>query len=118
MITQGKWGKLRPSYVGPFEITQKVGQVAYRLQLPSSLGGMHDVFHISHLKKYHPDPQHILATEKIKLQEDMTYKEEPVKILDCKVKMLRTKSIPMVKVLWRYHDIREATWETEEQMRK
>ena len=118
MIRQGKWGKLEPRYVGPFEITQKVGQVAYRLQLPTSLGGMHDVFHISRLKKYHPDPQHILATEEIELQEDMTYEEEPVKILDRKVKMLRTKSIPMIKVLWRYHDIREATWETEEQMRK
>ena len=109
MIRQGKWGKLGPRYVGPFEITQKVGQVAYRLQLPTSLGGMHDVFHVSRLKKYNPDPQHILATEEIELQEDMTYEEEPVRILDRKVKMLRTKSIPMVKVLWRYHDIREAT---------
>ena len=76
------------------------------------------MFHVSRLKKYHPDPQHILATEEIELQEDMTYEEKPVKILDRKVKMLRTKSIPMVKVLWKYHDIREATWETEKQMRK
>ena len=118
MIRRGKWGKLGPRYVGPFEVTQKVGQVAYRLQLPASLGGMHDVFHVSRLRKYYPDPQHILETEEIGLQEDMTYEEKPVKILDRKVKMLKTKSIPMVKVLWKYHDIREATWETEEQMRK
>ena len=113
MLRHGKWGKLGPRYVGPFEVTQKVGQVAYRLQLPASLGGMHDVFHVSRLRKYYPNPQHILETEEIELQEDMTYEEKPV-ILDRKVKMLRTKSIPMVKVLWKYHDIREATWETEE----
>ena len=74
MIRQGKWGKLGPRYVGPFEILQKVGQVAYRLQLPASLGGMHDVFHISRLKKYYPDPRHILATEEIELQENLSYK--------------------------------------------
>ena len=76
MIRQGKWGKLGPRYVGPFEILQKVGQVAYRLQLPASLGGMHDVFHISRLKKYCSDPRHVLATEEIELQEDLSYKEE------------------------------------------
>ena len=63
MIRQDKWGKLGPRYVRPFEITPKVGQVAYRLQLSTSLGGMHDVFHVSRLKKYHPNPQYILATE-------------------------------------------------------
>ena len=113
MIRQGKWGKLGPRYVRPFEITQRVGQVAYRLRLPSSLGGMHDVFHVCRLKKYYPDPQHVLATEDIELQEDLTFKEEPVEVLDRKFKMLRTKSTPMVKVLWRYHDVREATWEIE-----
>ena len=99
MLRQRKWGKLGPRYVGPFEVTQKVGQVAYRLQLPVSLRGMHDVFHVSRLRKYYPNPQHILETEKVELQENMTYEEKPVKILDRKVKMLRTKSIPMVKVL-------------------
>ena len=99
MIQQGKWGKLGPRYVGPFEITQRVGQVAYRLQLPISLGGIHDVFHVSRLKKYYPDPQHVLATKEIELQEDLTFKEEPLEVLDRKVKMLRTKAIPMVKVL-------------------
>ena len=92
-------GKLGPRYVGPFEGLQRIGQVAYRLQLPVNLGGMHDVFHVSRLKKYCPDPQHVLPTEEIELQEDLTFREEPVKILDRKVKMLRTKAIPMVKVL-------------------
>ena len=83
----------------PFEIIQRVGQVVYQFRLPSSLGGMHNVFHVSRLKKYYPDPQHVLATENIELQEDLTFKEELVEVLDWKVKMLRTKAIPMVKVL-------------------
>ena len=104
--------------MGPFKITQRIGQVAYRLELPSHLGGMHDVFHVSRLRKYNPDPNHILTTEEIDLQEDLTFKEEPVEILDRKEKKLRTKIVPLVKVLWKYHDVREATWETEEKMRK
>ena len=118
MIRQGKWGKLGPRYVGPFEVLQGVGQVAYRLQLPSDPGGMHDVFHVSRLKRYCPDPQHVLDTEEVELQEDLSFKEEPVKILDRKVKVLRMKTVPLVKVLWLYHDIREATWETEKRMRE
>ena len=117
MIKQGKWGKLGPRYVGPFEILQRIGQVAYRLQLPTSLGGMHDVFHVSRLKKYNPDPQHVLSTDAIELQDDLTFEEKPVKILDRKNKVLRTKTVPLVKVLWQYHDVQEATWETEEKMR-
>ena len=88
---------------------QRVGQVAYRLELPSRLGGIHDVFHISRLKKYFPDPHHILATEEIEIQEDLSFKEESMKILDHKVKVLRPKEVPLVKVLWQYHDVREAT---------
>ena len=104
--------------MGPFEIIQKIGQVAYKLELPSHLGGMHNVFHISRLKKYNPDPQHVLVTEEIQLHDDLTYKEEPVEILDRKEKELRTKTVPLVKVLWQYHDVREATWETEKKMRE
>ena len=118
LIRQGKWGKLRPRYVGPFEILQRIGQVAYRLQLPARFGGMHDVFHVSRLKRYYPDPQHVLDTEKIELQEDLSYREEPVKIIDRKIKILRTKEIPLIKVIWKYHDVREDTWETEERMRE
>ena len=117
MIKQGKWGKLSPRYVGPFEILQRIGQVAYRLQLPANLGGMHDVFHVSRLKKYNPDPQHVLSTEEIDLREDLTFQEKLGEILDRKVKVLRTKAVPLVKVLWQYHEVQEATWETEERMR-
>ena len=106
LIRQGKWRKFGPRYVGPFEIIQRIVQVVYRLQLPARLGGMHDVFHVSQLKTYCSDPQHVLAIEKIDLQEDLYYREEPVKIIDRKVKLLRTKEIPLVKILWKYHDVR------------
>ena len=95
-----------------------IGQIAYRLQLPSNLGEMHNVFHVPRIKMYCPDPQYVLATEEIELQEDLSFKEEHVEILDRKVKVLRTKTIPLVKVLWQYHDVREATCEMQERMRE
>ena len=118
LIRQGKWGKLGPRYIGPFEVLERIGQLAYRLQLPENLGGMHDVFYVSRLRKYNPDPQHVLSVEEMDVQEDLTFTEKPVKILDRKVKALRTKTVPLVKVLWQYHDVEEATWETEKRMRE
>ena len=69
------------------------------------------------MKKYHLDPTHVLKLEEIDLDESLTYKEKPVQILDRKVKELRTKRIPLIKVLWRNHEIEEATWEVEEDIR-
>jgi hypothetical protein len=114
----GKKKKLNPRFVGPFEILERVGPVAYRLALPPSLAGVHDVFHLSMLRKYVPDPTHVLKYEPIQLQENLTYEEIPVKLLDHKVQELRTKSIPFVKVLWRNHEIEEASWELEDEIRK
>ena len=116
-LTAGKGKKLHPRYVGPFKILQRVGNVAYRLELPTSLSRVHDVFHVSMLKKYYPDPTHILKPEEIDIDECLTYEERPVQILDRKVKELRTKQIPLVKVLWRNHEVEEATWEVEEDIR-
>ena len=73
-------------------------------------------FHITRLKKYCLDPQHVLAIEKIELQEDLSFKKVPIEILDRKVKVLRTKTVPLVKILWQYHNVKEATWKTEERM--
>ena len=70
------------------------------------------------LKKYHPDPSHVLRTEEIKIDQHLSYEERPVKLLDRKVKELRHKQISLVKVLWRNHRIEEATWEVEEEIRK
>ncbi|KAL5564721.1 hypothetical protein UlMin_027885 [Ulmus minor] len=98
------------------ESTTEVGKVAYRLALPPDLSSVHNVFHVSMLKKYVPDPTHVLEHEPIEVHEDLTYEEQPVQILDRKEKTLRTKAIPLVKVLWRNHKVEEATWEREDEM--
>ena len=114
----GKSGKLSPRYVGPFEILKRVGEVAYQLALPPTLTSAHDVFHVSMLKKYIPDASHKIDYKDLEIKEDMSYVEKPVKILDKKEKVLRTKIIPMVKVLWRNHALEEATWEMESDMKE
>jgi hypothetical protein len=114
----GKKRKLNPRYVKPFKILERVGPVAYRLALPPNLAGIHDVFHVSMLRKYVIDPSHVIKYEPLQLQEDLTYEEIPMKLLDRKVQELRTKSIPLVKVLWRNHEIEEASWELEDDIRK
>lgn len=111
-------GKLSPRFIGPFEIVDRVGTVAYRLALPPQLSPVHNVFHISMLRKYQPDPSHVLDYQPIDIQENMTYIERPVRVLDKKEQVLRTKSIPLVKVLWQYHGIEEATWEREDEIRE
>ncbi|KAL5542213.1 hypothetical protein UlMin_009923 [Ulmus minor] len=113
----GKKGKLSPRYIGPFEILERVGKVAYKLALPSELAAVHNVFHVSMLRKYVSDPSHVLESEPIEVREDLTYQEQPVQILDRKDKALRNKVIPLVKVLWRNHKVEEATWEREDEMR-
>ncbi|RVW85779.1 Transposon Ty3-G Gag-Pol polyprotein [Vitis vinifera] len=113
----GKRGKLAPRYVGPFEILQKIGEVAYKLALPPQLSGIHDVFHVSMLRKYEPDTTHVLDWQDLNLQEDVTYEEGPRQILDKKEKVLRTKTIPLVKVSWDHHGVEGATWELESDMR-
>ena len=77
----------------------------------------HNVFHVSQLRKYIPDPSHVLSYSPLQLQEDLSYTVEPVQVLDRKEKVLRNKAIPLVKVLWRSQEIEETTWEPEEDMR-
>ena len=113
-----KKGKVSLRYIGPFEILERIGKVAYRLALPQELSSVHNVFHVSMLKKYIPDPSHVLEHEPIEVHEDLTYEEQPVQILDKKEKTLRNKVITLVKVLWRNHKVEEATWEREDDMRK
>ncbi|XP_052113917.1 uncharacterized protein LOC110278045 [Arachis duranensis] len=113
----GKRGKLSPRYIGPFEILDRIGAVAYRLALPPELSMIHPVFHVSMLRKYLPDPSHVLAPQAIELQEDLSFEEEPVAIVDRQVKKLRSKEIASVKVVWKNHSVEEATWEMEDTMR-
>ena len=112
----GNKGKLSPRYMGPYEIVERIGEVAYRLRLPPELARIHDVFHVSMLRKYIADPSHVLRDQLVELKEDLTYEDRPVQIVDRKDQVLRNKVIPLVKVLWMNHGREEATWEREDQM--
>jgi len=114
----GMKGKLSPKYIGPYEILEHVGEVAYRLALPPTLSKVHDVFHVSQLRRYISDPSHILQPEEVQLKDDLTYEEVPVRILDRQDRVLRNKMVPLVKVLWWNHKVEEATWELKFAMRQ
>ncbi|KAI5344802.1 hypothetical protein L3X38_012679 [Prunus dulcis] len=118
VVRFGKRGKLSPRYIGPYEIIEHVGPVDYRLALPADLAQLHDVFHIFMLRKYISDPSHVLEEQLVELEDDFTYVEQPVQILDWKTQALQSREIPLVKVLWRSHNVEEATWEPEDQMRE
>ena len=108
--------KLRPRYIGPYEIIARVGPVAYKLDLPPELSKVHNVFHVSMLRKYIPDPSHVFRDQPVELKDNLTYKEQPMQIVDHREQILRNKVIPLVKVLWGNNGIKEATWESEAQM--
>ncbi|XP_038885770.1 uncharacterized protein LOC120076062 [Benincasa hispida] len=112
----GKRGKLNLRFIGPFEILERVGPVAYRLALPPSLSAVHKVFHVSMLRKHVADSSHVVDYEPLHLNENLSYEEEPIRILAKEVKVLRNKKIALVKVLWRNHQFEEATWECEVDM--
>ena len=114
----GKSGKLSPRFIGPFEILERIGEAAYRLALPPQLSGVHDVFHVSMLRKYEPDPSHVLDWTDLEVDEDASYEERPVRVLDRRDQVLRGKTIPLVKVLWKHHGVEEATWERELEVRE
>ena len=114
----GKKGKLSPRYIGPFEILERIGKVAYRLALVLELSMVHDVFHVSMIKKYVMDSTYVLTQEPVQVNQDLSYKEKPIQNLDKKEKELRNKKISLVNILWRTHDVEEATWEREDEMRE
>ena len=117
VVRFGKKGKLAPRYVGPFEILEKVGDLAYRLALPPTMSGVHNVFHVSLLRKYVPDASHVIDFSSIKVNADATFVVEPVRILDRSTKRLRRKEVDLVKVCWSHHDEGDASWELESDMR-
>ncbi|XP_073154045.1 uncharacterized protein [Henckelia pumila] len=113
----GKKSKLAPRFVGPFEILDRVGTSAYRVALPPNLAGVHNVFHVSMLRKYISNPSHVLNFEPLQLSPHMTYEERPDLILERYERRLRNKTIPMVKVRWMNHSEEKATWEAEAYIR-
>jgi hypothetical protein len=110
----GAKGKLSPRYIEPFPIREKCGKAAYKLELPPSLVGVHDIFHVSQLKKCLKAPVDFVLPEVAPLETDMIYPEHPIKILDQKSHVTRRKMIKFYKVQWSNYTVEEATWESEE----
>ena len=117
VVRFGKRGKLSPRIIGPFEILERVGTVAYRLALPPSMSGVHEVFHVSMLRRYTPDPAHVVDWGEIEVDTDGTFEEGPVCIMDSLDQVLRRKIVRLVRVLWWHRVVEESTWEHEDTMR-
>ncbi|XP_060210606.1 uncharacterized protein LOC132637553 [Lycium barbarum] len=113
----GQKGKLSPRFIGLYEVFERVGPVAYKLALPPELDKIHNAFHVSILRRYRSDPSLVLPVKSIEVSPDLTYEEEPIQNFTHETKNLRNKKIPLVKVLWRNHFGKEATWQREEDMR-
>ncbi|XP_074377903.1 uncharacterized protein LOC141719425 [Apium graveolens] len=113
----GQKGKLSLRYIGLFEILERVGAVAYRVALPPQLSQVHNVFHASVLRKYVYHPHHIVQYPLDAFDENLSCEEEAEAILAREERVMRKKTIPFVKILWKNHDAREATWETEDSIR-
>ena len=117
VVRFGKCGKLSPRFIGPFEILKRVGTIAYRLALPPNRSGVHKVFHVSMLRRYTPDPAHVVDWGEIEVDTDGTFEEGPVRIVDIRDQVLRRKTVRLVRVLWRHRGVEESTWEREDTMR-
>ncbi|GJR27909.1 hypothetical protein Tco_1104141 [Tanacetum coccineum] len=113
----GKKGKLSPRYVGPFEVLERIGPVAYRLRLPDELVGVHDIFHVSNLKKCLVKEGLHVSLDEIKVDKTLRFVEEPVEIMDREIKRVKRSRIPIVKVRWDSRRGPEYTWEREDHMK-
>lgn len=113
----GKYGKLSPRFIGSFESLEKIGEVAYKLALAPQLSGIHNVFHVSMFWKYETDPSHVIDWGELNINEQLSFEDRRIQLLDYKEQVLHTKIIPLVKILWLHGDIDEATWELEIEMR-
>jgi hypothetical protein len=113
----GDKGKLAPRYIGQFPILDKCGTVSYKLDLSPSLAGVHDIFHVSQLKKCLKEPMDIVLPEVTPLEADLSYPEHPIKVLDQKDRVTRRKAIKFFKKQWSNNFEEEVTWESEDFLR-
>ncbi|XP_073294437.1 uncharacterized protein [Primulina huaijiensis] len=112
----GKKDKLSPRFIGPFKILNRVGTLVYRVALSPNLAGVHNVFHVSMLRKYMANPSYVLNFEPLQLTPNLSYEERPIQILGREEWKLRNKVISLIKVKWLHHSDEEATWESEAKM--
>nr|GFB47859.1 putative reverse transcriptase domain-containing protein [Tanacetum cinerariifolium] len=118
VVRFGKQGKLNPRYVGPFKVLERIGDVAYKLDLPEELRKVHNTFHVSNLNKCHADEPLVVPLDGLYFDDKLKFMEEPVEIVDREVKQLKQSRIPLVKIQWNSKRGPEFTWEGEDQFRK
>jgi hypothetical protein len=111
-------GKLAPWYIGPFPILEQCGPVAYRLQLPETLSAVHNVFHVSQLKKCLRVLDQTVEVADVSLEPDLTYSEHPIRVLDQKDRITRRRTLKFYNIQWNQHTEDEATWETQDFLEK
>ena len=119
-IRFGKTGKLAPRYIGPFRVLERIGAVAYRVEFPERMSGIHNVLHVSYLRKFVHDPSLVVepvVQEDLEVEPNLTMVRNPVRIVDQDERQLRSKVVKLVKVQWS-EDSRDYTWETLDSFRK
>nr|GFA46901.1 reverse transcriptase domain-containing protein [Tanacetum cinerariifolium] len=114
VICFGKCGKLSPQFIGPFKVIERIGPVAYKLELPEKLRGIHDAFHVSNLKRCFVNDDVVIPLDDVQLDDKLHFIEEPVEIMDREVKRLKQSRIPIVKVCWNSRRGPKFTWERED----
>ena len=117
VVRFGKRWKLSAKFIGPLEIIERVGTIAYRLALSPNISGVHEVFHVSMLRRYTPDPTHVVDWGEIEVDTNETFEEGPMCIMDSRDQVLGRKTVKLVRVLWHYCGVEESTWEHEDTMR-
>ena len=117
VVRFSKRGKLSPRFIGTFEIFERVGTIAYRLDLPPSMSGVHEVFHVSMLRGYTPNPSHVVYWGEIEVDTDGTFEEGSVCIVDSRDQVLQRNTVMLVRVLWQHRVVEDSMWEREDTMR-